>query len=169
MGDLACEEFVRLTYLYPTSNLATDAKLRLGNYYYRTKRYRLAASVLEKFGMAHPEHNMAAKALLLAGYASRRNEELKVKQMAEIKRTYKPDYTMAVRIFSAIEERYKDNKNERAEALYFAGDSLYLMETHENKVKAYQYFQRLIWDYPESKWAKYARGRMASNPIKNIR
>ena len=169
MGDLACEEFVRLTYLYPTSNLATDAKLRLGNYYYHTKRYRLAASVLEKFGMAHPEHNMAAKALLLAGYASRRNEELKVKQMAEIKRTYKPDYTMAVRIFSTIEERYKDNKNERAEALYFAGDSLYLMETHENKVKAYQYFQRLIWDYPESKWAKYARGRMASNPIKNIR
>ena len=39
----------------------------------------------------------------------------------------------------------------------------------QNKVKAYQYFQRLIWDYPESKWAKYARGRMASNPIKNIR
>ncbi len=169
MGDLACEEFVRLTYLYPTTSLATDAKLRLGNYYYRTKRYRLAASVLEKFGLAHPEHRLAPKALLLAGYASLRNEELKVKQMKEINRIYKPDYTAAVRIFSAIEERYKDNKTERAEALYYAGDSLYKMESHENKVKAYQYFQRLIWDYPESKWAKYARGRMAANPIKNVR
>lgn len=170
LGDLACEEFVRLTYLYPTTSLATDAKLRLGNYYYRTKRYRLAASVLEKFGMAHPEHRLAPKALLLAGYASRRNEELKVKQMKEINRIYKPDYTAAVRIFSAIEERYKDsNPSERAEALYFAGNSLYMMESHENKVKAYQYYQRLIWDYPESKWAKYARGQMAANPIKNIR
>ncbi len=170
LGDLACEEFVRLTYLYPTTSLATDAKLRLGNYYYRTQRFRLAASVLEKFGMAHPEHRLAPKALLLAGYASRRNEELKVKQMKEINRIYKPDYTAAVRIFSAIEERYKEsNPSERAEALYFAGNSLYLMESHENKVKAYQYYQRLIWDYPESKWAKYARGQMAANPIKSIR
>ncbi len=169
VGDLACEEFVRLTYLYPTTSLATDAKLRLGNYYYRTKRYRLAASVLEKFGTAHPEHRLAPKALLLAGYASLRNEELKEKQMKEIGRLYKPDYTAAIRIFSLIEERYKDNKAERAEALYYAGDSLYKMELQENKVKAYQYFQRLIWDYPETKWAKYARGRMAANPIKNIR
>ncbi len=169
IGEMACEEYVRLTYLYPTSRLATDSKLRLGNYYYRMKHYRLAASVLEKFGEAHPDHNFAPKAMLLAGYASRRNEQLKESQAKKIKQVYKPDYTQAIRIFSSIEERYKNNPAERAEALYWAGDSLYAQGSHEGKVKAYQFFQRLIWDYPETRWAKEARGRMAANPIKNTR
>mgnify|MGYP003307457112 CR=1 FL=1 len=169
MGELACEEYVRLTYLYPTSTLSTDAKLRLGNYYYRMQHYRLASSVLEKFGIAHPENPFAAKALLLAGYACIRNEELKVAQAAKVKQVYKPDYTAAIRVFTIIDEHHKDNKTERAEAMYHAGESLYKTNTHEGQVKAYQFFQRLIWDYPESKWAKVARGRMAANPIKNTR
>lgn len=173
VGDMACEEFVRLTYLYPSSSLATDAKLRLGNYYYRTKRYRLACSVLEKFGLAHPEHPMAAKGLLLAGYACRRNEQAKEAQARAIKREYKPDYTDAIRIFTVIDEKYKDRKSERAEAMYFAGDSCFLQgaarRNQSMQVKAYQFFQRLVWDYPETKWAKVARGRMAANPIKNTR
>ncbi len=169
LGDMACEEFVRLSYLYPNSDLAADAKVRLGNYYYKTQRYRLAANVLEKFSQAHASHTLAARALLLAGFSYRKNEELKVEQAEKLKRQYKPDYTAAIRVFTELAEKYKDNKNERAQALYFAGDSYYALGTHEGKVKAYQKFQQLIWDYPETKWAKVARGRMAANPIKNTR
>lgn len=169
IGDMACEEYVRLTYLYPNSALATDAKLRLGNYYYRTKRHRLAASVLEKFGVAHQDHKYAAQALILAGYASVRFEEQKVKYAQMEKRTYKPDFTQAIRIFLEVDEKHKANPDFRAEAMYFAGDCLFKQGTHESQVKSYQVFQRLIWDYPESKWAKHARGRMAANPIKNVR
>ena len=169
IGDMACEEYVRLTYLYPNSAFAIDAKLRLGNYYYRTQRHRLAASVLEKFGIAHPEHKFAVQALILAGYASVRFEEQKVKYAKMEKRDYKPDYTQAIRIFLEIDEKHKSNANLRAEAMYYAGDCLFKQGTHESQVKAYQVFQRLVWDYPESKWAKVARGRMAANPIKNVR
>ena len=169
IGDMACEEYVRLTYLYPNSAFAIDAKLRLGNYYYRTQRHRLAASVLEKFGVAHPEHKFAVQALILAGYASVRFEEQKVKYAKMEKRDYKPDYTQAIRIFLEIDEKHKSNANLRAEAMYYAGDCLFKQGTHESQVKAYQVFQRLVWDYPESKWAKVARGRMAANPIKNVR
>ena len=169
IGDMACEEYVRLTYLYPNSALATDAKLRLGNYYYRTNRHRLAASVLEKFGVAHPDHKYAAQALILAGYASVRFEEQKVKYAQMEKRTYKPDFTQAIRIFLEVDEKHKATPDFRAEAMYFAGDCLFKQGTHESQVKSYQVFQRLIWDYPESKWAKHARGRMAANPIKNVR
>ncbi len=169
IGDMACEEYVRLTYLYPNNAFAIDAKLRLGNYYYRTQRHRLAASVLEKFGTAHPEHKFAVQALILAGYASVRFEEQKVKYAKMEKREYKPDYTQAIRIFLEVDENHKSNANLRAEAMYYGGDCLFKQGTHESQVKAYQVFQRLIWDYPESKWAKVARGRMAANPIKNVR
>lgn len=168
-GEMACEEYVRLTYLYPDSALASDAKLRLGNYYYKTKHYRLAASVLEKFAEAHPDHATAPQALLLAGFAAYQNEVAKTEQAKAIGRLYKTDNTAAIRIFSTLEAKYPDRKNERSQALFWAGKSLYDMDSHESKVKAYQFFQRLIWDYPETKWAKMARGIMAANPIKNTR
>ena len=60
--------------------------------------------------------------------------------------------------FKDFIERYPDSDLKPA-ALYWAGDS-YLKGN--NALKAYQMFKRVIWDFPDSKWAKYARGRLTA-------
>jgi outer membrane protein assembly factor BamD (BamD/ComL family) len=35
-------------------------------------------------------------------------------------------------------------------------------------VEAYRMFKRLTWDYPESKWAKIARGRLTEPSLANV-
>ena len=168
-GELACEEFVKLTYLYPNSTLAADAKLRLGNYYYKMERYNLSAPIFEKFAGNHPDHALAPKALLLAGYSAIKNEQARTKHAKETKTQYKEDYTQAIRIFSDLMNRYENDADIRPEAMYWLGDCLFKRGDQDGKVKCYQYFQRLTWDYPDTKWAKYARTRMAEQPIKKRR
>ena len=46
-----------------------------------------------------------------------------------------------------------------AEALYWCGDC-YTKEENLDLKEAYKRFKRLDWDYPASKWAKFARGRL---------
>ena len=45
-----------------------------------------------------------------------------------------------------------------AQAMYWCGDCSL---TGKNYIDAYRMFKKLTWDYPESTWAKYARGRLA--------
>ena len=35
-------------------------------------------------------------------------------------------------------------------------------KTEDPLLESYKMYKRLTWDYPASKWAKYARGRLAS-------
>jgi TolA-binding protein len=48
-------------------------------------------------------------------------------------------------------------KDVRAEGLYWLAESYSKIEEFR---KAYNTFKKLTWDYPESKWAKIARGRL---------
>ena len=59
---------------------------------------------------------------------------------------------------------YHDEKTVRAEAMYWLGDSAVSAKDYS---QAYRAFKQLTWDYPESKWAKMARGRLTENVLLN--
>lgn len=67
-----------------------------------------------------------------------------------------------------IEDKSLTEPELKAEAMYWRGDTyLRKIEAMEGRgdptdaAEAYRTFKRLTWDYPETKWAKYARGRLA--------
>ena len=49
-----------------------------------------------------------------------------------------------------------------AVAMYWAGDVCLQKSDMKN---AYRAFKKLTWDYPESKWAKFARGRLTEDAM----
>ncbi len=139
--DAACEEYVKLTYVYPESGFVADATLRLGNYYYKKEKYQVAAKIFFNFKQKNPTHKMAPQALFLAAQCA-------LKQKT---------YAQAAKLFGSLVEEYQDEKALRAEAMYWMGDCYFKAGDGKN---AYRGFKRLTWDYPDSDWAKYARGRL---------
>ncbi len=139
--DQASEEYVKLTYIYPEHALVADATIRLGNHYYKQNSYDVAGRIFKQFQQKNPTHRLAPQALLLAGHCAYKLQEFK----------------NASPLFNTLIETYLDEKEVRAEAMYWLGDSLYQEREY---VQAYQMFKRLTWDYPDDRWAKFARGRL---------
>lgn len=156
--DQACEAYVKLTYLYPNSPLVADATVRMGNYYYTHEKYRTAGRIFERFQERHAEHELAAKALFLAGQSYMKMENEREEGLTR-------DYTDAVIAFGRLVEAYPDDKSIRPEAMYWLADSHF---RNRNHVKAYQTFKKLTWDYPSTKWAKIARGRLTEEVFARI-
>ena len=144
--EQACEEYVKVTYIYPDSPLVADATVRLGNYYYKQKAYKVAGRVFFKFQQRNATHPLACKALFLSAQCYMKME----------------DFKESVRLLSLLIDEYTDDKEVRAEAMYWLGDSYF---KDNNYAKAYQTFKKLTWDYPESKWAKIARGRLTEDAL----
>jgi len=144
--DQACEEYVKLTYIYPDSSLVADATIRLGNYYYKQEAYKVAGRIFYNFQQRSPEHALAVKSLFLSGQCYMKME----------------DFKESVKVFVLLIDTYPDEKDVRAEAMYWLGDSYYKAKDYE---KAYQTFKKLTWDYPETKWAKIARGRLTDESL----
>ncbi len=157
----ACEEYVKLTYLYPNDKLAANAKLRLANHYYKQKNYKTAMSIFRKFAQNHPDHQLASRGMMLAGYSATKYEEQKVKEAEKLKGKYNPDYTAAIDIFQELIEKFPDDKQMKPEAMYWLGDLYFKKRGKEDQAKSYRMLQNLIWEYPETRWAKLARGRLA--------
>jgi len=141
---------VRLTYVYPADPLVADATVRLGNYYYQKQSFAIAAKIFFNFQQKNPQHPLAAKALFLAAQCSYKQEA----------------WADAIKKFQMVVDEYVDDKETRAEAMYWLGDSMF--KSREN-VRAYQIFKKLTWDYPESKWAKIARGRLTEEVFGNMK
>jgi len=144
--EQACEEYVKVTYIYPDSPLVADATVRLGNYYYKQKAYKVAGKVFFKFQQRNPTHPLACKALFLSAQCYMKLE----------------DFKESVALLTRLIDEYTDDKEVRAEAMYWLGDSYF---KDHNYLKAYQTFKKLTWDYPESKWAKIARGRLTEDAL----
>ena len=68
-------------------------------------------------------------------------------------------YKDAVSSFVSLVDNYKDiqNKELLAQGLYWAGDVSFRLKDYPN---AYIYLKRTTFEYPESKWARYARGML---------
>jgi TolA-binding protein len=158
--DNALDAYVELTYSYPNSPLVPDAVIRLGQYFYRVKKYDIAGKIFGNFQAKNPQHELAAKALFLAGQsylkgADDRKQELGGKYDYSANEWLKEAAEKFDRLIAAYDE-----KDLRAEAMYWLADSHLKLADMKN---AYQTLKKLTWDYPESKWAKFARGQLVQN------
>jgi len=188
--DDACEEYVKLSYRYPDSELVAETIARLGQYFMTKgkglrdqagkekdavrreavdikarKMYKTAGQVLGRLGQRFPDHQLAGKTSVLSAQCFMHAEE----------------YDVAVEVFEKVIKDPKQDPQLVAEAMYWCGDSyLKLASAGGARVrrrrplrdkdqqldpvrKAFQLFKRLDWDFPTTKWAKFARGRLASD------
>jgi TolA-binding protein len=75
------------------------------------------------------------------------------------------DYTEAVFRFRDLISAYPDETTLRAEAMYWLGDAAFL---GRDSSTAYKAFKQVTWDYPASKWAKIARGRLTEQAFRGM-
>jgi TolA-binding protein len=169
--DQACEEYVKLSYRYPDNELVAETIARLGQYFLAKGKtldeeaaaqtdpvekekvaikgremFTTAAEVFGRLGERFPRHSLANKTKMLSGQCYLRAKDFK-------------------RSLTAFESIAKDPQSEKelaAEALYWAGDIQ--LQTRQPS-DAYRSFKKLTWDYPESKWAKFARGRLTEDAM----
>jgi tetratricopeptide (TPR) repeat protein len=172
--DQACEEYVKLSYLYPDSELIAETIARLGNYFankgkefetrmnektdkreqeqYRKMAlamFKTAADVFSRLAPRFPTHQLAGKTMVISGQCYIRAEEFAKGQ-------------------EMLAQAIKNSPNDPelvSEAMYWRGDTYMKTKEFEN---AYREFKRLTWDYPASKWARYARGRLTSPELIKI-
>jgi len=172
--DQACEEYVKLSYRYPDNELVAETIARLGQYFLAKGKeideaasaltdpverekvaiqgremFTTAAQVFGRLGERFPQHALAMKTRMLSAQCYLRAKDLE-------------------RSGAVFESIYKDPKTDKelvSEAMYWAGD----VHLQRGEVKnAYLVFKKLTWDYPESKWAKFARGRLTEDALVRI-
>jgi len=119
--------------------------------------YVTAAKVFGRLSVRFPTHRLAEKTTAASAQCYLRAEE----------------YDEAVVVFRSVAGNERADKELRAESLYWAADC------HMRKVAAtgsrkeiekglkegYLLFKELTLRYPESKWARYARGRLAGEDL----
>ncbi|MCR5839815.1 MAG: outer membrane protein assembly factor BamD, partial [Kiritimatiellae bacterium] len=177
----AAEEYVKMTYLYPESELVGDATIRLATHYYtREKRYDVSARIYENFQRRFPQHEKAARALFMCGscYVKQAEEiQRKAEEAAEAKNASlnmtvqgaRDMYVKAAEAFDRLGEVYRETTTPelRAQAMYWSGD----VQLRAGSAKgAYRTLKRCVLDYPETEWARRARGLLLqeSDSFKNI-
>ncbi len=174
MLDEACEEYVKLSYRYPDNPLVAETIARLGQYFLNKGRgiraeaekltdaverektrleaaemFQTAGQVFSRLSVRFPNHRLAGKTMLLSAQCYMQAE----------------DFDEAVEHYLKVVRADNMDNDLIAEGMYWCGHSY--METND-LVKAYQMFKKLTWDYPATKWAKFARGRLADEKLANI-
>jgi TolA-binding protein len=169
--DEACEEYVKLSYRYPDNELVAETIARLGQYFLEKGKgfqaqmtaepdavarekirlqslemYRTAAQVFGRLAVRFPDHRLAGKTTVLSGQCYMRAEDL----------------TRAIAVFRKLLDGKQAESELLAEAMYWCGDC-YMRKS--DPVNAYRMFKKLTWDYPETLWAKYARGRLTEQAL----
>ncbi len=114
-----------------------------------------AGKVFGRLSIRFPAHRLANKTTALSGQCFMRAEE----------------YDDAVADLKKVYSNEKADKDIRAESYYWAGDS-YLRKIEarsgkkdDNLKQAYLVFKQLTLYFPESKWSRYARGRLTSDEL----
>jgi tetratricopeptide (TPR) repeat protein len=196
MGEIenAVEEYVKLAYKYPDNELISTVMSRLGGYFQKKgQQYKEQADplrektddaaiseVLRLDELSYPEFLNAAMVFAklqerfpddpLAGMAGLRAAQ-------NLMRAHQ--YQRAIQQFeTVIDNENYDDTSVRAQGVYWSGlcyeRSYALMSTESWKGRgrslnaAYQMYRRVTFDFPDSKWAKYARGRLADPFFANI-
>ena len=77
------------------------------------------------------------------------------------------DLPRAIKVFTLVIEDKGAEKALVAEAMFWCGDC-YMKLKKPDYTNAYRMLKKLIWDYPESKWAKHARGVLLTGPMRRI-
>jgi TolA-binding protein len=169
--DQACEEYVKLSYRYPDNELVAETIARLGQYFLAKGKefddaasgktdavekekvaikgremFTTAAQVFGRLGERFPQHALASKTKMLSAQCYLRAK----------------DFSRSLEVFESIYKDTKTDKDLAAEAMYWAGD---VCLQKNDIINAYRAFKKLTWDYPESKWAKFARGRLTEDAM----
>jgi outer membrane protein assembly factor BamD (BamD/ComL family) len=181
--EIAAQEYVKLAYKYPESEHLATAMARLGTHFQRkavayereaapllTKaeadpddqdaehqgtamkklshlEYVKAAQIFERLQTRFPNHELAGKAGLRAGQIYMRAER----------------FTDAVKaLLSVVNEEAYDGVTLRSEAMYWTARC---HESLNGQLQAYALYKRITYDFPESKWAAYARAQLSTERL----
>jgi TolA-binding protein len=188
--DIAMKEYVELSEKYPNCECIPEVMSRMGGLFQikgmgfkeqadtlrqktdaasRAEVLRLdeqsylefmkAAITFDKVQQRFPDHNLAG----LAALRSAQNY-MRIKQ-----------YEKAITIFKRVSDnKAYDGGDIRAQAFYWMGLSYERMPVGDDQAReaallsAYQAYRRLIVVFPDSKWAKFARGRLADLVFEKI-
>ena len=176
--DIAVEEYVKLAYKYPDHELIPSVMSRLGSYFQATgQAYKDKAELLDgqkddtqAQGEAIRQRELATKEFLnaarvfaklqerfpndpLAGLAGLRSAQNYMRA---------GDFDEAIRGFElVIDNEQYDDKTERSQAMFWSGISYERLGNHP---EAYERYRRITFDFPDSVWAKQARGRL-TDPV----
>lgn len=187
--DIAVEEYVKLAYKYPKHELIPSAMSRLGAYFQdQAKAYKDKAEELEK-----QEGNDEAKgeALRLRGLATK--EYLNAARVfGKLEERFPSDplapfaglrsamnymraeeFETAINGFAAVVEHEEyDGKEIRSQSLFWTGicyEKTADANPKANRMrKAFETYTRITFDFPDSIWAKQARGRLADPAFARI-
>jgi outer membrane protein assembly factor BamD (BamD/ComL family) len=183
--DDACEEYVKLSYRYPDNELVAETIARLGQFFLMKGKgfqdqiaaekdlvarerirlqtidmFKTAARVFSRLAVRFPEHKLAGKTTVVSGQCYMRAE----------------DFDGAIGAFDSVVAVKKAEPEVIAEAMYWCGDSHVkrgkalgndLAAANDMK-DAYRMFKKVTWDYPDSLWAKYARGRLSEGAMAKL-
>ncbi|MDP6523078.1 MAG: hypothetical protein QGI24_00645 [Kiritimatiellia bacterium] len=179
MGDIdrASDEYVKLSYRWPDNELVPETIARLGQYFFAKGKeqralakvdtdavkqevhsiksrdeFTTAAEVFRSLAVRFPTHALAEKTTALSAQCFMRAE----------------DYDNAITTFKVIVDNADANNELKAESMYWCGDCYTRKKGGSSMVEAYRMFKGLTWDYPASKWAKFARGRLADETMVKI-
>jgi outer membrane protein assembly factor BamD (BamD/ComL family) len=193
-ADNAIEEYIKLAYKYPDSELIASTISRLGGYFQKKglalkkqadelrdkKDEKSQAEVLRLDELSYPEFLNAAMVYSklherfpddpLAGLAalSAAQNYMRARQ-----------YDRAISCFQrVIDNEQYDGPEIRAQAIYWCGLSherfAGLMSADnwkgrgENMQSAYKLYRRVTFDFADGNWAKYARGRLADPAFEKL-
>jgi tetratricopeptide (TPR) repeat protein len=191
-AESAVEEYVKLAYKYPGDELIPSVMSRLGDYFQKKGQmlkekadairdkadsasrgevivldeasypeFLKAARVFEKLHERFPEDPLAPLAGLRAGQNYMRAHQ----------------YDRAVKSFEKlIDVESYDGPTLRAQAMYWGAYARELWPVPEGNWKArgdlmgtaYKFYRRITFEYPDSIWAKRARGRLADPAFASI-
>lgn len=185
-ADNSVEEYVKLAYKYPDHELIPTVMLRLGSYFqkkgldFKTQADPLRektdaeslAEVLRLDELSYPEFISAAT---IYGKLPERFPDNPLAGLADLASAQ--NYMRAHQYPQAIERFEKTYENEaydgrdiRAQAMYWSGLSAERLAATMNESNyrgrgeaindAYKIYRRITFDFPDSKWAKFARGRL---------
>jgi outer membrane protein assembly factor BamD (BamD/ComL family) len=182
-AESAVEEYVKLAYKYPGDELIPAVMSKLGDYFQKKGQalkdeadplrenkddaskaevlrldersypeFLKAARVFEKLRERFPDDPLAALAGIRAGQNYMRAHQ----------------YDRAAKAFEPlIDNESYDGPSIRAQAMYWSAYSREVSPNSDHE-GAYKLYQRIKFDFPESIWAKRARGRLADPAFASI-
>lgn len=177
--DIAIEEYVKLAYKYPQDELIPKVMSRIGTYFQdRGKKFKDQAKEIEKKGKeGDGEHLLQQAQIEYLKAANVFNKLYKrfpsdpLAPLAELRAAQnymRADlFDKAADVFLRImEDEERDGETIRAQAMYWAGicyekgakPKFTLWKGGQQR--AVQLYNRTRYEFPSSKWAKYARGRL---------
>jgi outer membrane protein assembly factor BamD (BamD/ComL family) len=187
-SEHAVEEYVKLAYKYPDSEHIPEVMSRLGKYFQAAGQvHKVAADplrekedvesqseVLRLDELSYPEF---IKAAIIYGKLNERFPDNKLAGLAGLASAQNymraHQYEEAIdRFQSVIDVEEYDDRTIRAQAMYWMGLSYErtaaLGLRGDDKMEAYETYRRTTFDFPDSKWAKHARGRLADPTFEDI-